>query len=182
MIIGDQIRLRAMEEEDLPKFVRWLNDAEVREGLSIRYPLSLAEEREWFANMLKRPPQERPMAIEIQTDPQEDTWEIVGNCGFFDTSWENRSAEIGIQIGEKKYWDKGFGTKAINLLLEFGFESLNFHRLYLKVFETNQRAIRSYQKAGFILEGKMREGQYQNGVYVDIVLMSILRHEWQSRN
>jgi RimJ/RimL family protein N-acetyltransferase len=180
MIIGDQIRFRAIEKEDLPNFVRWLNDPEVRQGLCLRYPLSLAEEEEWFAAMIKRPPQERPMAIEIQPDPDKDTWVFVGNLGFFDVNWENRSAEIGIHIGEKEYWNQGFGTEAMRLILKYGFESLNLHRLYLRVFETNQRAIRSYQKAGFIIEGKMRQAHFVNGTYIDVLLMSILQQEWQN--
>jgi RimJ/RimL family protein N-acetyltransferase len=179
MIIGDRIRFRAIEKEDLPSFVRWLNDPDVKKGLSLLYPLSLAEEEEWFAAMLKKVPRERPMAIEIQPDPKENTWVFVGNCGFFDINLENRSAEIGIHIGEKKYWDKGFGTRAMGLILEHGFANMNLHRIYLQVYETNQRAIRSYEKAGFIIEGKMREAQYLNGQYEDVFLMSVLRQEWE---
>ena len=179
MILGEQIRFRAIEEADLSNFVRWLNDPEIRQGLSMRYPLSLAEEQEWFAAMLKRPQAEHPMAIEIQPDPKKDSWVFVGNCGFINTNWENRSAEIGIHIGEKKYWNQGFGTKAMRLLLKHGFDNLNLHRIFLQVFASNLGAIRSYEKAGFILEGKMREAQYLNGRYVDILLMSVLRNEWQ---
>jgi RimJ/RimL family protein N-acetyltransferase len=182
MIIGNQIRFRAIEKADLPSFVRWLNDPEVSQGLSLRYPLSLAEEEEWFSDMIKRPPQERPMAIEIQPDPLKDTWEFVGNCGFIKINWEDRSAEIGIHIGEKKYWNQGYGTKAMQLLMQHGFDNMNFHRLYLRVFEINQRAIRSYEKAGFRVEGKMREAQYMNGTYVDVLMMSILQHEWQKED
>jgi RimJ/RimL family protein N-acetyltransferase len=182
MIIGDQIRFRAIEKEDLPSFVRWLNDPEVKLGLSLLYPLSLAEEEEWFSNMLKKPPRERPMAIEIQPDPRKDHWVFVGNCGLFLLDWENRSAEIGIHIGEKTYWDKGFGTRAMQLLLKHGFESMNLHRIFLRVYESNQRAIRSYEKAGFIQEGKMREAQYLKGSYVDVLLMSVLRQDWQKEN
>lgn len=179
MIVGNRIRFRAIEKEDLPSFVRWLNDPEVKQGLSLLYPLSLAEEEEWFTATLKKAPRERPMAIEIQPDPQKDHWVFVGNCGFFDINLENRSAEIGIHIGEKKYWNKGFGTNAIRLALKHGFANMNLHRIYLRVYESNLRAIRSYEKAGFLLEGKMREAQYMNGKYVDVLLMSILRHEWQ---
>lgn len=182
MIRGDQIRFRAIEKEDLPNFVRWLNDPEIHQWLCLRYPLSLAEEEDWFADMIKKPPQERPMAIEIQPDPGKDSWVFVGNCGFSNVNWENRSAEIGIHIGEKDYWDRGFGTKAMQLILKFGFESLNLHRLYLRVFETNQRAIRSYEKAGFIIEGKMRQAHFMNGDYFDVLLMSVLQQEWQKKN
>lgn len=179
MIIGDQIRFRAIEKEDLPYFVKWLNDPEVRQGLSLLVPLSLAEEEDWFEGVLKRSPFERPLAIEIQPDPKKEDWVFVGNCGLIAIDWQNRSAEIGIHIGEKEYWDQGFGTKSMRLMLKHGFNNLNLHRLWLRVFEINQRAIRSYEKAGFIQEGKFRQAQYLDGKYVDVMIMSMLQNEWQ---
>ena len=179
MIIGDQIRFRAIEKKDLPYFVKWLNDPEVRQGLSLLVPLSLAEEEDWFEGVLKRSPFERPLAIEIQPDPKKEDWVFVGNCGLIAIDWQNRSAEIGIHIGEKEYWDQGFGTKAMRLMLKHGFNNLNLHRLWLRVFENNQRAIRSYEKAGFIQEGKFRQAQYLDGKYVDVMIMSMLQNEWQ---
>lgn len=179
MIIGDQIRFRAIEKEDLPCFVKWLNDPEVRQGLSLLVPLSLAEEEDWFEGVLKRSPFERPLAIEIQPDPKKEDWVFVGNCGLIAIDWQNRSAEIGIHIGEKEYWDQGFGTKAMRLMLKHGFNNLNLHRLWLRVFENNQRAIRSYEKARFIQEGNFRQAQYLDGKYVDVMIMSMLQNEWQ---
>ena len=129
MIIGDGVRFRGIEKEDLPFYVKWLNDPEVRRGLSLLMPLSLAEEEQWFADLSKRSPFERPMAIVIQPDPNKDRWVFVGNCGFIDIDWQNRSAEMGIHIGEKEFWNKGFGTKAMRLLLKHGYENLNLHRL-----------------------------------------------------
>lgn len=180
MIIGEQIRYRAIEKEDLPYFTQWLNDPEVREGLSLIMPFSLTEEEEWFAGLSKRPPFEKPLAMEIQPDPQVDKWIFVGNCGLFGIDWQNRFAEVGIFIGEKGYWNQGFGTKAIKLILKFGFEDLNLHRIWLQVYETNQRAMRSYEKAGFTSEGKLREAHYNDGEYVDVIIMSVLKHEWQA--
>jgi len=179
MIIGKQIRYRGIEKEDLPKFVTWLNDPEVRQGLSLIMPLSLAEEENWFEELSKKPPFEKPMAIEIQPNPQVDEWIFVGNCGLFNIDWQNRFAEIGIHIGEKGYWNQGFGTKAVRLILKHGFDNLNLHRLWLRVFETNLRAIRSYEKAGFTPEGKFRQAQYLDGKYVDVMIMSMLKPEWQ---
>jgi len=180
MILGEQIRFRAIEKEDLPYFVKWLNDPEVRQGLSLLVPFSLAEEENWFEEILKKPQFEKPMAIEIQPDPQVDEWIFVGNCGLFGIDWQNRFAEIGIFIGEKGYWNQGFGTNAIRLILKHGFENLNLHRIWLRVFETNQRAIRSYEKAGFTQEGKFRQAQYLDGKYVDVMIMSMLKSEWQT--
>jgi len=177
MIIGEQIRFRAIEKEDLPYFVKWLNDPEVKRGLSMIMPLSLAEEEEWFAELLKKPPFEKPLAIEIQPDPLLDEWIFVGNFGIFGIDWINRFAEIGIHIGEKGYWNQGYGTKAMELILKHGFENLNLHRLWLRVYETNHRAIRVYEKAGFKNEGKFREGQFLDGKYVDVMIMSVLKTE-----
>jgi len=178
MIIGDQVRLRAIEKADLPSYVNWLNDPDVRNGLSIVLPLSLAEEEEWFEGVLKRDPYERPLAIEIQPDLEKEDWVCVGGGGLFGIDWQNRLAEIGIHIGEKKYWDKGFGTRTLKLFCQHGFDNLNLNRLWLRVFETNQRAIRAYEKAGFSVEGKYRQGQFLNGKYVDVMIMSMLQSEW----
>lgn len=178
MIVGDQVRLRAIEKEDLPKYVKWLNDPEVRSGLSLIMPLSQAEEEIWFEETLKKSPYERPLAIEIQPDPNIDEWVFVGNCGLFGIDWQNRLAEIGIHIGEKDFWDQGFGTRAMKLILKHGFENLNLHRIWLRVFEHNRRAIRSYEKTGLTVEGKFREAQFRDGKYSDVIIMSMLANEW----
>ena len=110
MIYGERIRFRHMERSDLPRFVDYLNDPEVNWGLAVYLPLSMAAEEQWFVNMLKRPAAEQPLAIEVrQLDPAggPDTWLLVGNCALLDIDWRNRSAELGILIGEKEYWGQG---------------------------------------------------------------------------
>jgi diamine N-acetyltransferase len=176
MIYGDRVRLRAIERADLPSCVAWLNDPEVIEGLSLYGPISQVAEEGWFENMLKTPPDEHPLAVEIHKD---DTWIYVGNCGFHKVDWRNRSSEIGIFIGEKSYWDQGFGTEVMRLMLCYGFDTLNLNRIFLRVFASNPRAIRSYEKADFIHEGRMREAEFRNGQYVDVLLMSVIRSEWK---
>lgn len=176
MIYGQRLRLRAPEREDLPRFVTWLNDPEVLTGLKLHLPLSMGEEEQWYENMLKSPGHEHPMVIEIRTG---DTWTPVGNCGFHQTDWRNRSSEVGIFIGEKQYWNQGYGTEVMHLLLRHGFNTLNLNRIGLCVFESNQRAIRSYEKAGFVNEGRLRQAEFQEGKYVDVLCMSVLRSEWR---
>ena len=179
MIIGDRVRLRAMERQDLPLFVAWLNDPEVLKGLLFHYPLSLAQEENWFENTLKRPVDEQPLVIEVL---QEDGWRTIGNLGFHNIDWRCRSAEVGIAIGDKEMWNHGFGTTAMRLLLKHGFETLNLNRICLDVYATNPRAIRSYEKAGYVLEGRKRQATVKNGQYVDVLFMSILRSEWFEQN
>ena len=179
MIYGERIRFRHAEREDLPTFVGWINDPEVRAGISLYLPMSLASEELWFENMLKRPPDEQPLCIEIQANK---AWKMIGNCGYFNIEAINRAAEFGIMIGEKSEWDKGYGTETMQLLLKHGFETLNLNRVYLRVYETNSRAIRSYEKSGYVVEGHLREAQYLDGKYVNVVMMSVLRSEWREKN
>ncbi|HEX9617504.1 MAG TPA: GNAT family protein [Anaerolineales bacterium] len=178
MIYGERVRLRHVEREDLPHFVAWLNDPEVRHGLALYLPLSNAEEENWFTELLKRPGDEQPLVIEVRG---EAGWTMIGNSGFFKFDWRNRSAELGILIGDKTYWNQGYGTEVMRLLLRHGFTTLNLHRIFLRVFENNPRAIRAYEKAGFVLEGRMRQAEYRDGQYWDVLLMSVLSPEWSEK-
>lgn len=175
MIYGKRIRFRAIERTDLPLFVDWINDPEVQAGLSMHLSMSLAIEENWFEDMLKRPRDEQPLGIEFQ---DKKDWTLIGNCGFFNIEPIHRSAEVGIMIGEKSYWNQGLGTEAMQLLLKHGFETLNLNRIYLRVFESNPRAMRAYEKSGYVLEGRQREAYYQDGKYTDVANMSVLRSEW----
>jgi RimJ/RimL family protein N-acetyltransferase len=177
MIYGRRIRLRGVEQEDLIQFVTWLNDPEVIANLEMYRPLSMAEEQHWFEGMLKRPPDERPLVIEIS---EGDGWRMIGNLSLLNIDWRNRSAEVGIFIGDKSCWNQGYGTEAMKLMLRHAFEMLNLNRVYLRVYETNPRAIRAYQKAGYVVEGRDRQGEYRNGKYWDVIRMSVLRKEWKS--
>ena len=178
MIFGGKLRLRAVEHEDVKHFQQWVNDPEVTRGLSLYLPLSSVEEERWFERVRERDPHERPLSIELQ---EGEGWKLIGNCGVFGIEWTNRSAELGIMIGDKTVWNKGFGTQVMTLLLRHCFETLNLNRVFLKVYGENARARRSYEKAGFVDEGCMRQAVYRNGKYDDVFIMSVLRSEWDAR-
>ena len=175
MIIGKRVRLRALSKKDLPFYIEWLNDPEVLVGLSIYLPLSMEMEEKWFARILELPAEEHPMTIEAQ---ENENWFPIGNCGFFGIDWRVRSAEFGIFIGNKQYWGRGYGQDAIRLLLTHGFGTLNLNRIFLKVYEHNKRAIRAYEKIGFVREGRLREAHFYQGKYRDVFIMGMLRGEW----
>jgi RimJ/RimL family protein N-acetyltransferase len=177
MIYGKRIRLRGVERTDVPKSFDWINDPEVNEGLAVYLPMSMHDEEQWFERIAQRDQEEKPMAIEIRDG---DGWKMIGNCGFFNIEWTHRSGELGIMIGEKPLWNKGYGTETMRLLLKHGFETLNLHRIHLRVYSTNQRAMRAYEKVGFILEGTLRDAVYKHGMYANIHIMSVLRSEWKS--
>ncbi len=178
MIYGKRIRLRGVEKRDIPKFYEWINDPEVTEGLAIYLPMSMSDEEKWFEGVGSRDPHEKPMAIEIKEDKD---WKLIGNCSFFNIEWTHRAGELGIMIGDKSVWNQGYGTETMQLLLQHGFETLNLNRIYLRVYSTNPRALRAYEKAGFILEGTLREAVYRHGKYANDYVMSVLRSEWDAR-
>jgi diamine N-acetyltransferase len=178
MIYGKRLRLRGIEKADLVKFQEWINDPEVIQGLDVSVPQSMLDEQGWLERAVQREPAEKPLAIEVRAGR---AWKLIGNCGFFHLEWINRAAELGILIGEKSQWNKGYGTEAVELLVRHGFENLNLNRIYLRVFATNPGARRAYEKAGFVLEGTARQGFYKNGKFIDDHQMSVLRSEWDSR-
>ena len=183
-ITSERLRLRAAEKADIPMFIRWISDPEVTEHLLLRLPMSLAEEEIWFENMIARPAAEHVYVIEARIPPSEAgaeaQWLPIGNTSFISILEIDRCAEIGIMLGEKSWWNKGYGTETMRTMLRHGFETLNLHRIWLQVYANNQRGMRAYEKAGFRREGIYREGHYQAGKYHDIILMSILRQEWDS--
>lgn len=180
MIYGERIRLRPIERDDLPNFVRWFQDPEVREGLFMVVPFSMAQEERWFERMLEasaKNPGSQPFAVETRVD--DDTWQHIGSCGLDAIDNRSRSAELGIAIGDKTFWNQGLGTDAVRTITRFGFDTLNLHRVFLRVYSYNKRAIRAYEKAGFHHEGRWRESHFFNGQYHDTLFMAVLNHEFE---
>jgi UDP-4-amino-4,6-dideoxy-N-acetyl-beta-L-altrosamine N-acetyltransferase len=171
MIYGKKTRLRRIEREDISTFVRWFNDPDVREYLMINRPISIAEEEKWFERKLEQEDSEL-FAIETMDGTH------IGNIELMDINLRHRHAELGIVIGEKAYWSQGYGSDAIHTLLRFGFEEMNLHRIYLRVYEDNARGIHAYEKCGFRHEGRLREANYRQGKYYDELVMGILAHEF----
>jgi RimJ/RimL family protein N-acetyltransferase len=172
MIYGTITRLRRIERDDIPTFVRWFADPEVREFLLLNRPISIAEEEQWFVQQLQSQNAEL-FAIETNDGIH------IGNIGLHDINWLHRSAEMGIVIGHKQYWGKGYGSDAIRTLLRFAFDEMNLHRVQLTVYEDNARAIRAYEKCGLRHEGRLRDAVYRKGRYYDMLLMSVLSGELQ---
>jgi RimJ/RimL family protein N-acetyltransferase len=175
MITGERVRLRAISNDDLPAFTGWLNDPQVRRNVAIYYPLSQELEEKWYRDILTHRVEEQPLAIEIN---EKGNWVLVGDISFIDFNPHHGSSEVGIFVGEKSYWDKGFGTEAMRLMVAYGFMNLNLNRIYLRVLETNPRGVRCYEKAGFKHEGRLREAHFLDGHYIDVLMMSILKNEW----
>jgi len=174
MISGEKVVLRALEPEDAELGHRWMNDPEVTRFLSMRFPLSMLQERKWAEQ--ERDPM-RDFTVIIETlDGQP-----IGSCGLHGINAADRCAGLGISIGEKEYWSQGYGTDAMLTLCGFGFTQMNLHRIFLHVLAANARGIRCYEKCGFVHEGRLREAIFRHGSYHDVLAMGILAHEYRDK-
>jgi RimJ/RimL family protein N-acetyltransferase len=157
--------------------MRWVNDPEVIRYTTTSTPYSLAMEEKWFDKQLETPAS-RGQVLAIETHVGEE-WIHIGNTDLHNIEPVTNAAEFGIMIGNKDFWHKGLGQETTRLMLKHGFEDLNLNRIYLYVFAENLRAIKTYESAGYIKEGVLRQAMYKNGLYNDIVVMSVLHSEWK---
>jgi len=174
---GEQVFLRPAEREDLDDFVRWFSDAETTQYLAVRAPFSKAMEEQWFAGMVERQGKtDWHFVICLIADGR-----AIGTAGLHHVDGENGSAAFGISIGEKAEWNRGHGTDALRAICDFGFGQLRLQRIWLEVYGPNLRAQRSYQKAGFVREGALRNAHFADGKHWDVLLFSLLREEWAAQ-
>ena len=104
---------------------------------------------------------------------------VVGRCGLFDFDEYARTCRLGIGIGDREYWGRGYGRECVGLLLEYAFRHRNIHKVCLDVLADNERAISSYVACGFIEEGRLRQQEWHQGEFKDTIVMGILREEWE---
>ncbi len=169
---GSLIRLRAREPGDEPLLYAWFNDPEVTQHLTVRYPMSHAQETAFISANGANGYAKVSFAVETLADRR-----LIGGVGLEDTSPENRSAVLGIAIGDKAYWDGGYGSDTMRTVCRFGFETMNLHRIELEVYVSNERAIHVYEKVGFRIEGRRRDALYTRGAYQDVLVMGLLEGE-----
>ena len=176
-IRGVQVYLRPAERDDLDAFVRWFSDSETTRYLAIRAPFSKAMEERWFESMLEEQGKKSyHFVICLLADGRP-----IGTAGFHHVNYEDGHASFGISIGERAEWDKGYGTDALRAMCDFGFGQLRLERIELDVYEPNKRAQRSYEKAGFVTEGTLRNSHFSDGKHHDVLRMSLLREEWEAQ-
>jgi RimJ/RimL family protein N-acetyltransferase len=174
-IEGERVLLRELSRDVHAIFHRWLSDPEIARDISWRGHPQTSRETERFieAQISGGDPLNRAFIIYLL-----ESATPIGTTGCYNIDWNNRSAELGIVIGEKPYRGQGYGTEAMKRVLTFGFRELALHRLYLRVFDFNEGALKSYRKCGLVEEGRLREAYYRDGRFHDVVIMSILSDEY----
>ena len=170
MIAGDLVILRAFERDDADRCYRWMNDPNIVRTLKSRYPIAFQNEVEWLERAMHSNVDERHFAIERKEDRTH-----IGNASIHDIDWISRTASFGLFIGDPSAWNKGFGTDSILTLVRFAFEEMNLQKLRINVFEYNERAKHLLLTQGFVQEGRLRREFYREGMFHDIVILSIFR-------
>ncbi len=165
------IRLRALKESDIWLLHQWVNDPEVVKYTSYFHPVSEMEQKEWFATIHKQK-NKVMLGIEVKEDGK-----LIGTCGFNDIDYISRKAESFVKVGDKDSWGKGYGKEILEILVDFGIRHLNLRKIVVRMLADNERAIKLIKRAGWIMEGIMKEDHYVEGEYKDMVVMAYIKKE-----
>ncbi|GGB59397.1 acetyltransferase [Lentibacillus populi] len=178
---SSRVKLRKMTIEDADLYHTWRNDMEVMHSTNPSLDVYLIEEtREFVDKVILGSPFAKSYIMIEKGDKRP-----IGIISLINIDYKNRNAECIIDIGEKEYWGKGYGSEGLKLLLNYVFYEMNLHRVSLKVFSFNDRAIHLYTKMGFKQEGNSRQSLFREGEWYDIIHMGLLQNEYfdqQKRN
>ena len=171
MISGDKVRLRGKRLADAADDYGWLTDAELAELDAAPLPTTtFPQYLAAYTSDLRYPPTiRRQFAIETREGKH------IGNCTYYGINNDKAEAELGIMIGDRDYWDQGYGTDAIAALLDYVFQRTKLNRLYLKTLVSNKRAQKCFAKCGFTPYGHLKKDGYS------FILMELHREEWGKR-
>ena len=172
-LIGEKLYLRPLERSDANQLSTWINNREVTRFLKSHRPMNLQSEEE-FIEQTRTSKQEVVFGIATK-----DNDRFIGCTGLHGFDQVNRHCFFGIMIGDTTNWGKGYGTEATRLVTKYAFESLNFNRVWLHVYDFNERGVKAYEKVGFKKEGVLRQHTYREGRYHDVLSMGILRSDWE---
>jgi RimJ/RimL family protein N-acetyltransferase len=174
MLRGERVWLGATDKEHIVADGAWLSDAEIGHFMGIKSPISRDGATRFAEEFMAQAGKTVfPFNISLLADDRR-----IGGAVLRDVDRENGSAEVAIFIGDRRLLGQGLGTDALNCLVDFGFGELRLERIYLHVFDYNERARRSYEKAGFQTDAILRHARFHRGVHHDVHVMSILRGQW----
>ncbi len=170
-LTGEKCFLSPINPDDLEIYTAWVNDPDIAINLELAHKV--------ISHPLEREALER-LSRDGQTFAvvESQTQELLGNCGYDHVDMINRAAGVGIFIGRKDLWGRGYGTEAMMLLLEFGFSYLNLTNIMLRTYAFNTRALRCYEKCGFTVMGRRRKARLVGGTAYDVIYMDITAEEF----
>jgi RimJ/RimL family protein N-acetyltransferase len=172
-LIGKKCYLSPIDINDAEKYAIWLNDQEIADFLTLSTAVIPVDgEREILQKMSN---DHNYAIVDLKTNT------LLGNVGLIDINHIHSSAEIGIFIGDKSYWNKGYGKEALSLLIDYAYKKLNLHNILLRTYDFNLRAIACYENIGFKRIGEIRQGIQRNLEFHNIILMDILPNDFYKK-
>jgi RimJ/RimL family protein N-acetyltransferase len=168
---GKKVNLRPPQRSDIPLFLRWVNDPEIRDFVLGTFPWTEKMEEEWFDKVGK---DDKKVTLVIETKEGKP----IGTMGIHDINWQSRTGTTGAMIGEKDYWGDGYGTDAKMVLLKYLFDTLGLRRIQSSVIAFNERSLRYSLHCGYKIEGRRREHIFKQGKFWDQVDLGVFRSEW----
>jgi RimJ/RimL family protein N-acetyltransferase len=175
MLRGQKVLLRPVRRSDIEYFLKWFNYPEVTQYLAIYLPMTEMAEAKYIEDLGA----DRTKTNLIIEAIEGGSGKAIGTIGLHEINPKDHHATFGIAIGEKDYWSKGYGTEAARLIVNYGFQQLNLHRINSTVIGFNERSARMHKKVGFKEEGRQREFYFKNGAFHDQIVFGILREEWK---
>ena len=176
MYYGELVKLRALEMDDLDIILKYWNNLELRKYLATAWPLSRNAERKWLEGATtKHPWRDGEMVLAIE---DKKTHEFLGTVSLFDISKDHQKAEFGIAIHNPDNLSRGYGTDTTKVMLWVAFHILGLNSVYLVTLDSNVRAQRAYEKAGFKHAGKYRQGAFMLGKFHDFVIMDATKEDF----
>jgi [ribosomal protein S5]-alanine N-acetyltransferase len=173
---GKRIYLRPLEAGDLEHCRRWINDPEIRQFTLLQTPIDEIGERAWHENRSRGPyPTDISLAIMLKRGDR-----LIGNTGLHRINWQSRHLTTGALIGEKDCQNKGYGSEAKVLILQYCFDVLGMHRVCSEVLATNPRSLAYLKKNGYRIEGERREHFFRHGTWIGDIQLGILESEWRA--
>lgn len=169
---GKRLYLRPPLRDDLPFALRWINDPDTNQYLSVYLPSFEKDEEEWLDRIQKNKQTDVVFTIVLKSGIP------IGFMGLHRISWKDRTATTGALIGEEKYRNKGYGSEAKLVILEYAFQTLNLRKISSTVIAFNGRSVAYSLKCGYSVEGRRKAQFYKKGRYWDEVFLAIFRSTW----
>jgi diamine N-acetyltransferase len=176
LLQDEAVGLRPLEPVDVSTTVAWRNDPAIRDQiLSFRFPVTHVMETKFVERAIAGEGIDQCVLGIVDRSDQA----LCGIIYLRDIDWISRHASLGIMIGRRDRQHRGLGRRALNLILHHGFRVLNLERVYLYVAQYNRHAIQLYESAGFVHEGRLRRHVALEGSYYDVLVMGLLRHDFE---
>ena len=172
-IENDRLFLRPLGWTDAERVLGWINNKEIVSNFQFFTSKFTIEEEIRYILMMTDSPSDLLLGVVTKDG------ELIGTCGLHEIDFKNDTARLGVIIGKKEHWNKGYAGEAIRTLIDWAFSVMNLHKIYLNVFVTNKKSVHLYNEIGFQKEGKLRAEYKIRGEYVSMFRMSILKEDWK---